>query len=139
MKSPVEASTSTENALSPALSPQIMGRIVQKFVNELVRQLAERKVTIELSDEAREYFGKKGFDPIYGARPLARVIQEELKRPLSEEILFGKLEKGGDVLVDYRDEKLVFDFETRSGAAAPGSDDDETPVPETSEPPTLVH
>jgi len=121
-----------------SLSPDTMGRIVQKFVNELVRQLAERKVTIELSDEARDYFAKKGFDAIFGARPLARVIQEELKRPLSEEILFGKLEKGGDVLVDFRDEKLVFDFGEPDEVVT--TSDDETPAPASSEPPsTLVH
>ena len=99
-----------------------MGQIVQKFVNELVSQLAERKVTIELSDEARDYFAAKGYDPIYGARPLARVIQGDLKRPLSEEILFGKLEKGGNVLVDVMDGKLTFDFGQHDAAdAAAGS------------------
>ncbi len=128
-----------------SLTPATMGRIVQKFVNELVGQLAERKVTIELSDEARDYFATKGFDPIYGARPLARVIQEELKRPLSEEILFGQLEKGGSALVDFEDGKLVFDYAQRvstgAGATAAAQSDDADPEsePTDEDDPVTVH
>jgi ATP-dependent Clp protease ATP-binding subunit ClpA len=96
------------------LDPAVMGRIVDKFVGELAAQLGERKVTIELSDDARAYLAKKGYDPMNGARPLARVIAEEVKRPLTDELLFGKLaEGGGTVHVDAGadGDKLTFSFE----------------------------
>jgi ATP-dependent Clp protease ATP-binding subunit ClpA len=83
-----------------ALSPETMASIVEKFLRELSGQLAERKVTIEVTEPARTYLAEKGYDPDFGARPLARVIQDELKQPLGEELLFGKLEKGGKVVVD---------------------------------------
>src|SRR5207237_6157817 len=72
------------------LDPAVMVQIVDKFVGELREQLAERKVKIELSESARGYLAQKGYDPMNGARPLARVIQDELKRPLTDELLFGK-------------------------------------------------
>jgi ATP-dependent Clp protease ATP-binding subunit ClpA len=90
------------------LSPEVMVNIVEKAVKELVAQLAERKVTISLTDAARAYFAKKGYDVDNGARPLARLVQDEIKRPLADEILFGKLEKGGHVEVDVEDEKVEF-------------------------------
>jgi ATP-dependent Clp protease ATP-binding subunit ClpA len=92
------------------LDPAIMGRIVDKFITELGLQLAERKVKIELSDAARAYLAKKGYDPMNGARPLGRVIQDEIKRPLTDEMLFGKLASGGSVRVDAADDKVTFDF-----------------------------
>jgi ATP-dependent Clp protease ATP-binding subunit ClpA len=92
------------------LPPEIVSRVVDKFVMQLEAQLADRQVTIELSDAAREWLARKGFDPLYGARPLARVIQEHVKKPLAEELLFGKLEKGGTVRVDMKDDKLVFSY-----------------------------
>jgi ATP-dependent Clp protease ATP-binding subunit ClpA len=85
------------------LSKETMGSIVDKFVKELTAQLSERNVTLELTPAAREHLADKGYDPDFGARPLARVIQEDLKQPLGEELLFGKLEKGGKVLVDAED------------------------------------
>ena len=85
-----------------------MLRIVDKFIAELSGQLAERKVTLELSPTARDYLAKKGHDPMNGARPLARVIQEEVKRPLTDELLFGALANGGSVKVDMEGEKLTF-------------------------------
>jgi ATP-dependent Clp protease ATP-binding subunit ClpA len=90
------------------LDPRVMGQIVDKFVAELASQLAERKVTIELSEAARAYLAEKGYDPMNGARPLSRVIQDEVKRPLTDELLFGKLAGGGKVRVDYVDKKLTF-------------------------------
>jgi ATP-dependent Clp protease ATP-binding subunit ClpA len=90
------------------LDPRVMGQIVDKFVTELGAQLAERKVTIELSEAARGYLADKGYDPMNGARPLARVIQDEVKRPLTDELLFGKLAGGGKVFVDLADKKLTF-------------------------------
>ncbi len=98
------------------LDPSVMGQIVDKFVAELAAQLAERKVTIDLTPAARAYLAEKGYDPMNGARPLARVIQDEVKRPLTDELLFGKLANGGKVTVDFVDKKLKF---TTDAAAAP--------------------
>jgi ATP-dependent Clp protease ATP-binding subunit ClpA len=96
------------------LDPAIMGRIVDKFIAELGAQLIERKVKIELSEAARAYLAKKGYDPMNGARPLGRVIQDEIKRPLTDEMLFGKLASGGSVRVDVEGqgatEKVTFAF-----------------------------
>ena len=95
-----------------SLTPEVVGRVVDKFVMQLEAQLADRQVTIELTDAAREWLAKKGYDPLYGARPLARIIQEHIKKPLAEELLFGKLEKGGVVRVEVKDGKLDFSFPT---------------------------
>ena len=73
--------------------------------------LADRHVTIETSDEAADWLAKNGFDELYGARPLARVIQEHIKKPLADEILFGRLIKGGHVKVVLKDGKLAFEIE----------------------------
>jgi ATP-dependent Clp protease ATP-binding subunit ClpA len=99
------------------LSQETMGSIVDKFVKELSAQLAERKVTIELSAAARAYLSEKGYDPDFGARPLARVIQDELKQPLGEELLFGSLEKGGSVTVDAEDSEVI---DEATGETNPG-------------------
>ena len=95
-----------------ALSPDTIGRVVDKFVLQLEGLLADRNVTIELTQPARDWLGKKGYDPLYGARPLGRVIQEQLKKPLAEELLFGQLQKGGVVTVgiDNAGEKLTFAY-----------------------------
>jgi ATP-dependent Clp protease ATP-binding subunit ClpA len=92
-----------------ALTPEIVGRVVEKFVMQLEAQLADRNVTIELSSAAKEFLAERGYEPLYGARPLGRVIQELIKKPLAEELLFGKLVKGGAVKVTVKDGKLVFD------------------------------
>ncbi len=89
------------------LDPAVMEAIVEKFVRELETQLAERKIAISLTPEARSHLAKKGYNPALGARPLSRVIQEELRDPLTEEILFGALERGGSVVVDFADGKVV--------------------------------
>jgi ATP-dependent Clp protease ATP-binding subunit ClpA len=91
-----------------SLSPATMESIVGKFVSELEAQLAERKVTITFGVRARKFLAEKGYEPEFGARPLARVMQEEVKRPLAEELLFGKLEHGGKVEVDEQGGKLTF-------------------------------
>jgi ATP-dependent Clp protease ATP-binding subunit ClpA len=93
-----------------ALEPEIVARVVDKFVMELEGQLADRNVTIELSDDARKWLAEKGHDPAFGARPLGRVIQEYIKKPLAEELLFGKLAKGGLVRVGLKDGKLVLSY-----------------------------
>ena len=85
------------------LEPEVVSRVVDKFVIQLEAQLADRQVTIELSDAAREWLATKGYDKQFGARPLSRVIQEHIKKPLAEELLFGKLAKGGVVRVDIED------------------------------------
>ncbi len=100
-----------------ALSPSTMGSIVDKFMKELSGQLAEKKVTIEVTEPARSYLAEKGYDPDFGARPLARIIQEEVKTPLGEELLFGALEKGGTVVVSTVD-AIVEDEKT--GDKKPG-------------------
>jgi len=88
-----------------------MLRIVDKFIAELCTQLAERKVTLQLSPAVREHLAKKGYDPMNGARPLARVIHDLVKRPLTDELLFGSLIDGGSVQVDLDGEELKFKYE----------------------------
>ncbi|HVM77453.1 MAG TPA: ATP-dependent Clp protease ATP-binding subunit ClpA [Stellaceae bacterium] len=94
-----------------SLTPETIGRVVDKFVLQLEDQLADRNVTIELDDAARKWLGEKGYDKLFGARPLARIIQEHVKKPLAEELLFGKLVKGGVVHVRVQGDKLAFTFE----------------------------
>ena len=91
------------------LSPQVMGQVVDKFIGELGAQLAERSVTVELEGSAREYLAEKGYDKQMGARPLSRLIQDEVKRPLGDELLFGALESGGHVVIGTRGGKIAFD------------------------------
>jgi ATP-dependent Clp protease ATP-binding subunit ClpA len=88
------------------LGREIILQVVEKFVLQLEAQLMDRNVTIELTKAAAELLGEKGYDDKMGARPLARVIQEEIKKPLAEELLFGKLAKGGLVKVGVKDGKL---------------------------------
>jgi ATP-dependent Clp protease ATP-binding subunit ClpA len=85
--------------------------VVDKFVNEVVQQLAEKNVTIELTPEARGYLAEKGYDPTFGARPMARLIQKEVKMILADEILFGKLQNGGKARIDLGQDGLVFSYE----------------------------
>jgi ATP-dependent Clp protease ATP-binding subunit ClpA len=93
------------------LTQQTMETIVEKFILQLEAQLAERKVAFSLDPEAREWLARKGFDPVYGARPLARVIQQEVRNPLTDEILFGRLENGGHVRIGLADDRLTFAFD----------------------------
>ena len=95
-----------------ALSAETVGRVVDKFVMQLEAQLSERNVTITLTNAARDYIADQGYDPAMGARPLARVIQEKIKKPLAEELLFGKLIKGGAVSIDFKKGELAFSFDT---------------------------
>ncbi len=110
------------------LTAEIIRQVVQKFVMQLEAQLADRHVTIETSDEAADWLAKNGFDELYGARPLARVIQENIKKPLADEILFGKLVKGGHVRVVLKDSKLAFEIE--GDEREPGAPVIETPAEE---------
>ena len=93
-----------------SLTPEIMAKVVDKFIIQLEAQLLDRGVSIELTEAARAWLAKKGYDDRYGARPLARVIEEQVKRALSEELLFGRLEKGGYVRIDVSDGDLVFTY-----------------------------
>jgi len=96
------------------LTPEVMGRVVLKFVKEVEAQLAEKKVQIELTEAARAWLAEKGFDKLFGARPLARVIQTEVKDKLADELLFGALAKGGKARVDAVDGALTFTYEPRA-------------------------
>jgi ATP-dependent Clp protease ATP-binding subunit ClpA len=115
-----------------ALTQEIIRQVVQKFVIQLEAQLADRHVTIETSEEAADWLAKNGFDELYGARPLARVIQDNIKKPLADEILFGRLVKGGHVKVVLKDSKLAFEIEgdEREPGAPIIEDPAEDPAPE---------
>jgi len=110
-----------------ALTQEIVGRVVEKFVMQLEAQLADRNVTIELSSGAKEWLAERGYDRLYGARPLARVIQEHIKKPLAEELLFGRLVKGGSVKVTLKDKALDFEVieASTTATAKPEGDDAE--------------
>jgi ATP-dependent Clp protease ATP-binding subunit ClpA len=94
-----------------ALTVEIMEQIVDKFLIELNDQMAGKKIYINISDAVRNWLAREGYDPNYGARPLARVIQKKIKDRLADEILFGKLVKGGVVFVDRQNEELTFKME----------------------------
>jgi ATP-dependent Clp protease ATP-binding subunit ClpA len=106
------------------LTPEIIQRVVDKFVAQLETQLLDRNVTIALTDEARAWLAEKGFDPLFGARPLGRVIQEHIKKPLADDLLFGKLSRGGRVLVRLENGALAFDVEP-GPPPRQGSEDEE--------------
>ncbi len=112
-----------ENAFSPefrnrldaiipfsGLSPELMGNIVDKFLATLGANLAERKVAIELSPAAHDLLAKKGYDQVYGARPLQRIIRTEIEDVLAKELLFGKLARGGKVCVDTSGDAFEFNY-----------------------------
>ena len=106
-----------------ALAPEVVETIVEKFILQLETQLAERHVAITLEPDARAWLAKTGYDPKFGARPLARLIQTKVRDPLTDEILFGGLEHGGTVRIRLADEALGFEVEPR--ARTSDSDDDE--------------
>lgn len=92
------------------LPEDVVLKVVAKFVDEFKAQLAKKKVVLTTTAAADKWLLKKGFDPLLGARPMARAIDDHMKKPLVDEILFGRLEKGGKVAVDVKEDKLVFDF-----------------------------
>jgi len=98
-----------------SLDLDIMERVVDKFMLELNDQLVAKKVFLTISDPVRTWLAKKGYDPKFGARPLVRVIQTEIKDALSDQILFGKMQKGGQVHIDLKDDKLVFEYVKKAG------------------------
>ncbi len=99
-----------------ALDPAVITRVVDKFIYELEAQLQEKGVTIEFEDSAREWLAEHGFDPKMGARPMARVIQEHVKKPLAEELLFGRLANGGQLIIRSEDGELVHDIREKEEA-----------------------
>jgi len=112
------------------LSTEIVGKVVDKFVMQLEGQLSDRNVTIELSQAARDWLAKRGYDSRMGARPLGRVIQQEIKKPLADHLLFGDLITGGHVAVDVADGKLTFVItpsKTPPKKESEAEDDEEAP------------
>jgi len=105
-----------------ALSPEVILRVVDKFLMQLEEQLAEKKVEAAFTTKLKEHLAKKGFDPLMGARPMARLIQDTIRRALADELLFGKLQHGGKVTIDVDEAEkisLVFDIEVAPPPAAP--------------------
>jgi len=96
------------------LDEKTIGHVVDKFIIELESQLEEKRVTIQVDEKARAWLAEHGFDKLMGARPMARIIQENIKRALAEELLFGRLEGGGQVSVGVEEDKLSFSFENEA-------------------------
>jgi len=92
------------------LGTDTVSRVVDKFILQLELQLADQNVHIQFDGDAREWLGKRGYDKLMGARPMARLIQEKVKQPLAEELLFGKLSGGGEVHVSVKEDKLAFEL-----------------------------
>jgi len=114
-----------------SLPLDVIAQVVDKFVAQLEVQLADRAVSIELSEGASKWLASKGYDQAYGARPLARVIQEHIKKPLADELLFGRLVKGGHVKVVVEGNNLAFEIvniasDNRSRVAESAAEGDET-------------
>ena len=103
------------------LGPETISRVVDKFILQLELQLSEQNVHIQFDGDAREWLGRRGYDKLMGARPMARLIQEKVKQPLAEELLFGKLAGGGEVHVSVKDEKLAFELTSAPPKTKPKS------------------
>jgi len=117
------------------LPTEVVARVVDKFILQLELQLADRQVHIQLDDASKSWLTEKGYDKLYGARPMGRLIQEKIKQPLAEELLFGKLVHGGEVNIHMKDGALAFEIvaaapkKPKKGKAAPTQPDpDTTPV-----------
>jgi ATP-dependent Clp protease ATP-binding subunit ClpA len=102
------------------LPTEVVSRVVEKFVLQLELQLADRDVHIVLEENARDWLTAKGYDKLYGARPMSRLIQEKIKQPLAEELLFGKLVHGGEVRVKLKDDALSFEITAAAPKAGKG-------------------
>jgi ATP-dependent Clp protease ATP-binding subunit ClpA len=92
------------------LPTEVVARVVDKFILQLELQLADRNVHIDLDEEARRWLTVRGYDKLYGARPMGRLVQEKIKQPLAEELLFGKLIHGGEVKVTIKDNAPAFEI-----------------------------
>ena len=95
------------------LSKDIVLSIVNKFIIEVEAQLDAKRVTLSIDESAKDYLSNKGYDEIYGARELGRVIQEEIKKPIAEELIFGKISKGGHVEIYFLNDKIHFKFSSK--------------------------
>ncbi len=95
-----------------ALTPETIAHVVDKFIIELETQLEDKHVTLEIDEAARRWLAKRGYDPLMGARPMVRLIQDQIRKPLAEELLFGRLEKGGHVKIEETDDQLIFTVES---------------------------
>ena len=96
-----------------SLTPAVMETIVEKFILQLEAQLSERRVAITLTPAARAWLARAGYDPVYGARPLARAVQTHVRDPLTDELLFGRLEQGGTVVISAGQDGLTFEYQAR--------------------------
>ncbi len=105
-----------------SLSREVIAQVVDKFVSQLEQQLSEQGVEIEVDEAARNWLAERGYDPTMGARPMGRVIQERIKKPLADELLFGRLANGGRVVVNLEGDDLTFSFpETKESAEPVGA------------------
>ena len=111
------------------LGQDVIRLVVYKFVMQLDAQLADRNVEIELTNAALDWLGRRGYDEKYGARPLARVVQEYIKKPLADELLFGDLTAGGLVIVDVKDNQLIVNVKAPPPKALPGKRQSALPAP----------
>ncbi len=100
-----------------ALSLESISSVVSKFLFELEGLLAQKQVSISIDEDARLWLAGQGYDPKMGARPMARLIQDKIKKPLAEELLFGALSEGGHVQVRVENDELVFEFENQKEEA----------------------
>ncbi len=114
-----------------SLPPEVIAQVVNKFIAQLEAQLADRAVSIELSEDASTWLASRGYDQAYGARPLARTIQEHIKKPLADELLFGRLTKGGHVKVSVEANKLNFEVINIEPSKKPRLGEDATESDET--------
>ncbi|MDH5515778.1 MAG: hypothetical protein OEY45_11530, partial [Gammaproteobacteria bacterium] len=93
-----------------SLDPTVIVQVVDKFIFELEAQLQDQQVTLEVKESARLWLAERGYDPKMGARPMARLIQQYIKKPLAEELLFGQLAKGGHLVISSGDDGLAFEI-----------------------------
>lgn len=99
-----------------SLSEKTITQIINKFIDELKNQLIEKQVSLEISNSAKKWLMKHGYDPLYGARPMGRVIQDHINKPLANEILFGQLVKGGIVHISEKEGQLTFDYKKKNAS-----------------------
>ena len=95
------------------LTKDIVLSIVDKFIIEIEAQLDEKRVTLSIDSQTKEYLADEGYDEVYGARELARVIQEQIKKPMAEELIFGSISKGGHVDVTFNEGKINFKYSNK--------------------------
>lgn len=110
-----------------SLGREQIDRVLEKYLTELKSQLLSKEVMVEFSAEAKAHLATKGYDPLMGARPMGRVIQDEIKRPLAKELLYGKLEKGGVVKIGMDGDKVTFTFKAKTKKKVSDEEPQETP------------